>query len=124
MPSTTMGTVRLAASAPQINPNQALIIGGSKYIFNTLKSTELITSSGSEEGKDFPVTISNHCSFKINGSHALVTGGIQDGSRSASTWFVDLTTTAFTSGPKMTTARSSHAQPVQLYNLEPKPLEL
>ena len=113
MPSTTMGTVRLAASAPQINPNQALIIGGSKYIFNTLKSTELITSSGSEEGKDFPVTISNHCSFKINGSHALVTGGMRDWLLSASTysstWFVDLTTTTVTPGPKMKTTRKNHA---------------
>merc|ERR1711860_3979 len=43
------------------------------------------------------------------GTHALVTGGIQDGSYSASTWFVDLTTTTFTSGPKMTSRRSGHA---------------
>ena len=124
MPSTNIGTQRQRASALQINHNQALIIGGIDGNMNDLKSTEVITSIGSEEGKDFPVRIMSHCSFKINGSHALVTGGIQDGSRSASTWFVDLTTTAFTSGPKMTTARSSHAQPVQLYNLEPKPLEL
>merc|ERR1711860_388126 len=42
------------------------------------------------------------------GTHALVTGGKQDGSYSASTWFVDLTTTTFTPGPKMTSRRHSH----------------
>merc|ERR1712062_471565 len=67
------------------------------------------TSTGSEEGKDFPVKIEEHCSFKINSTHALVTGGLQDGSYSASTWFVDLTKTRFTPGPKMTSRRSDHA---------------
>merc|ERR1712062_175415 len=99
---------RQIASAVQIDPNQALIIGGWDGN-NALKSTEVITSTGSEEGEDFPVTIRLHCSFKINSTHALVTGGYQDGSYSASTWFVDLTTTRFTPGPKMTTARSFHA---------------
>merc|ERR1711860_450582 len=36
------------------------------------------------------------------------TGGRQDGPRSASTWFVDLTTTTFTAGPKMTSGRGGH----------------
>merc|ERR1711860_23458 len=38
-----------------------------------------------------------------------VTGGKQDGSWSASTWFVDLTKTRFTPGPKMTSRRNAHA---------------
>jgi len=38
----------------------------------------------------------------------LVTGGIQDGSTSASTWFVDLTKTTVTPGPKMTSRRYLH----------------
>merc|ERR1712137_1026934 len=108
MPSTTMQTPRRYASAVQIDPNQAIIIGGYDENGNDLKSTEVKTSTGSEEGKDFPVTISNHCSFKINSTHALVTGGFQDGSISASTWFVDLTKTRFTPGPKMTSKRTSH----------------
>merc|ERR1711860_317863 len=110
MPSTNMGTQRTWASAVQINSNQAIIIGGCyDENRNDLKSTELITSTGSEEGEDFPVTIKYHCSFKINSTHALVTGGDQDESRSASTWFVDLTTTTVTPGPKMTSARVDHA---------------
>ena len=109
MPSTTMGTERLYASAIQITHNQALIIGGYDGNLNDLKSTEVISYSGSEEGKDFPVRIRRHCSFQINGSHALVTGGWQDGSKSASTWFVDLTKTTVTPGPKMTSKRSGHA---------------
>merc|ERR1711860_94945 len=109
MPSTTMQTPRRYASAVQIDHNQAIIIGGYDENGNDLKSTEVKTSTGSEEGKDFPVTISNHCSFKINSTHALVTGGFQDGSISASTWFVDLTTTAFTPGPKMTSVRRGQA---------------
>ena len=107
MPSNTMQTARQFASQIQINPNQALIIGGNDGN-NDLKSTEVITSTGSEEGKDFPVTIVRHCSFKINSTHAFVTGGDQDGSYSASTWFVDLTTTRVTPGPKMTSTRRNH----------------
>merc|ERR1711860_175824 len=110
MPSTNMRTQREDASAVQITFNQAIIIGGHDGYRNgnDLKTTEVITSTGSEEGKDFPVTIESHCSFKINSTHALVTGGLQDGPTSASTWFVDLTTTTFTAGPKMTSRRSSH----------------
>merc|ERR1712137_575973 len=108
MHSTTMGTARRHASAVQIDPNQAIIIGGYDGNRNALKSTEVKTSTGSEEGKDFPVTIKYHCSFRINSTHASVTGGWQDYSTSASTWFVDLTTTTFTPGPKMISRRSSH----------------
>merc|ERR1712062_860127 len=107
MPSTNMRTQRRYASAVQINLNQAINIGGvddDDINSNDLKTTEVITSTGSE-GKVFPVTIRGHCSFKINSTHALVTGGDQDGSISASTWFVDLTTTTVTPGPKMTSAR-------------------
>ena len=108
MPSTNMGTARGLASALQINPNQALIIGGKDENGNKLKTTELISSSGSEEGKDFPVRIVNHCSFPFNSTHAIVTAGAQDGSISANTWFVDLTTTTFTPGPAMKTGREMH----------------
>merc|ERR1712047_233865 len=109
MPSTNMTTQRKSASAVQIDPNQAIIIGGWEWDGNNaLKTTEVKTSTGSEEGKDFPVTIKAHCSFKINSTHALVTGGIQDGSTSASTWFVDLTKTTVTPGPKMTSRRYLH----------------
>ena len=109
MPSTTMGTQRWFASTIQITPNQAIIIGGWDGNNDVLKTTEVITSTGSEEGKDFPVTIKYHCSFKINSTYALVTGGWQDGSRSASTWFVDLTTTTVTPGPMMTSRRIGHS---------------
>merc|ERR1711860_72632 len=102
------GTARRYASAVQIDPNQAIIIGGYDENGNDLRSTEVISSTGSEEGEDFPVTIKYHCSFKINSTHALVTGGYQDESRSASTWFVDLTKTRFTPGPKMTSRRGGH----------------
>ena len=108
MPWTNMGTARYYASAIQINPNQTLIIGGYDENGNDLKTTELISSSGSEEGIKFPVTILAHCSFPNNSTHAIVTGGIQDGSNSASTWYVDLTTTRVTPGPTMKTGRSSH----------------
>jgi len=113
MPWTNMGTARRYASALQINPNQALIIGGYDENRNALKTTELISYSGSEEGKDFPVTIYNHCSFPFNATHAMVTGGVQDDgfqdeSTSANTWYVDLATTEVTPGPTMKRGRSSH----------------
>ena len=108
MPFHNMSTVRWDASALEVNDDQTLIIGGRDENWKDLKTTELISSSGSVKGKDFPTTIHGHCTIKINSTHALVTGGYQDGSYSASTWFVDLTTTTFTPGPKMTTTRSSH----------------
>ena len=73
-----MGIARQYASALQVNPNQALIIGGYDENYNHLKTTELINSSGSEEGNKFPVTIAGHCSFPINSTHAMVTAGTQD----------------------------------------------
>ena len=108
MPWTNMGNERQFASVIQINSNQALIIGGQDEYGSPLKSTELISSSGSEEGKDFPVIIYDHCSFIINSTHAMVTGGIQDAMESASTWYVDLTTTKVTPGPTMKTKRTAH----------------
>merc|ERR1711862_989865 len=114
MPWTNMGTARQDASALQINPNQALIIGGNDENLDDLKTTELISSSGSEEGIKFPVTIRGHCSFKINATHGIVTGGIQDGEKvslfkmSGNTWYVDLTTTRVTPGPTMKTGRFYH----------------
>ena len=108
MPWTNMGTARYYASALQINPNQAFIIGGYDENGNRLKTTELISSSGSEEGKDFPVRIVDHCSFPFNATHGMVTGGFQDGSTSANTWFVDLATTRVTPGPTMKTGRRYH----------------
>ena len=109
-PWTNMRSRRYGASAIQINPNQALIIGGEYVKYSRMKSIELISSSGSARRNDFPMTISRHCSFKINATHALVTGGIQ-GFRnyySANTWFVDLTTTTFTQGPTMKAGRNDH----------------
>ena len=108
MPWTNMGTAREEASAIQINPNQALIIGGYDENVNGLKTTELISSSGSEERNKFPVEIVGHCSFPFNATHGIVTGGWQDESRSANTWYVDLTTTRVTPGPTMKTGRSGH----------------
>ena len=110
MPWTNMGTARSYASALQINRNQALIIGGYNENYRPLKTTELTSSSGSEEGKAFPATIVFHCSFPFNATHAIVTGGLQDGSlfNSTNTWFVDLTTTRVTPGPTMKTGRYYH----------------
>jgi len=108
MPWTSMGTARWGTSALQINPNQALIIGGIDENVYSLKTTELIISSGSEKGKDFPLTIADHCSFPINATHGMVTGGIQRGSSSANTWYVDLTTTKVSQGPTMKKGRRYH----------------
>jgi len=106
---TNMGTARQWASALQINPNQALIIGGIDENYYSLKTTELYSSSGSEEGNKFPVTIYGHCSFPFNATHGIVTGGFQDGHyTSANTWFVDLTTTKVAPGPTMKTKRGYH----------------
>merc|ERR1712004_472435 len=106
MPFHNMTTARRLASATEVNNDETLIIGGYDENHNKLNTTELISSSGSVKGKDFPTTIVGHCTIKINSTHALVTGGRQDGSYSASTWFVDLTTTTVTPGPKMRTRRS------------------
>ena len=108
IPFTNLKTPRYGASAIEVSRHQTLIIGGEDENWDDLKSTELITSSGSEVGKDFPVTIFGHCTFKINSTHGLVTGGEQDGSISESTWFVELTTSTFTPGPAMKIERAGH----------------
>ena len=112
IPWTNMESERYSASALQINPNQALIIGGlDEYdeYWDHLKTTELISSfSGSYDWMSFPVTIAGHCSFNINATHAMVTAGVQDRSESASTRLVDLTTLADTPGPTMKTRRVGH----------------
>ena len=109
MPNPPMKIKREHASAIEVNNDQTLIIGGIDEKGFNLKSTELYSSSGSETGKDFPLEIRYHCSFKINATHAMVTGGHQDGSKDASsTWFVDLTTTTVTPGPALKTGRAHH----------------
>ena len=111
IPWTNMGIAREDASAIQIDQNQALIIGGwdDDEDYSSLKTIELISSSGSKEGNKFPRTIAGHCSFPINVTHAIVTGGGQYGFLySNKTWFVDLTTTTVTPGPSMKTERGYH----------------
>merc|ERR1712062_952683 len=61
MPFFDMTTTRWRASATEINNDQTLIIGGRDENWNYLKTTELISSSGTEKGKDFPVTIQDQC---------------------------------------------------------------
>ena len=97
----TMKTKRGFASATEVKNDQILIIGGYDENYDYSKSTEMISSSGAKKGKDFPVSIAEHCTFKINTTHALVTG-------SWNSWFVDLTTETFTPGPTMKTNRAGH----------------
>ena len=52
--------------------------------------------------------IDSHCSFNLNSTHGMVTGGLQDESWSANAWYVDLTTTRVTPGPTMKTGRRGH----------------
>ena len=108
IPFPNLKTSRQYASAIEVNIHETLIIGGEDENRNDLKSTELITSFGSEAGKNFPLYIHSHCSFKINSTHGLVTGGNQDRSVTASTWYVELFTSTFTRGPKMKLKRMGH----------------
>ena len=103
-PLRNMINERYAASAIEVNKDQTLIIGG----YGGSKTTELISSTGTEEGKDFPVIITDHCTLKINSTHGLITGGKQDGSISVSTWYVELTKLTFTPGPEMNVKRDGH----------------
>ena len=110
----SLTTPRIHASAINVNRHQTLIIGGyninnSSYpIPNRMKSTEVVSSSGAEKGKDFPVTISNSCVIKINSTCALVIAGVQDGMYSTSTWYVDLPSLQFTPGLSIKTRRYGH----------------
>ena len=112
MPWTPLKKKRRSASAivTQIDRNEALIIGGGivgSFAPNRVNSTEILSPSGSIEG-EFPVAISGHCTFKINSTHGLITGGRQYGSDSSATWYVDLTTKTFTPGPEMRSKRWKH----------------
>ena len=77
VPWTNMGTARAGASALQRHVwHDALIIGGADERGKSLKTNELISSSGSVKTNNFPETIHSHCSFPFNSTHSLVTGGL------------------------------------------------
>ena len=99
---TTLGTSRVYASALQIGQNKSGMIIGGKDEKGSLK-------------------IDSHCSFNLNSTHGMVTGGLyehnQRGSKvlllSEKTFFVDLTKGLSAiakriSGPSINTARNDH----------------
>ena len=108
MHRTTMGTSRVYASALQIGQNKSgMIIGG-------IDEKGSLVAIGS-------LKIDSHCSFNLNSTHGMVTGGLyehnQRGSKvlllSEKTFFVDLTKGLSAiakriSGPSINTARNDH----------------
>ena len=111
IPRPSMTTARAYASTIKINTTQTLILGGydkSNYIKNELTSTEMVDSNGAVMYKDLPLTLSSSCVLKINETMGLITGGMQNGSISADTHFLNLQTLDVTSGPRMRTVREDH----------------
>ena len=106
---TSMTTTRLFASVTQIDSDEVLITGGIDEAATDLKSTEIISSSGSEASEDLTFTIWGHCTQKINETTALICGGTQNGQdNSDATWFMDLITFKIQEGPRLQTGRLGH----------------
>ena len=103
-------TTRAYASVTQIERDEVLVIGGFDNAATDLKSTEIISSSGSEALDDLPFTIFAHCTLKINDTTALICGGRQNVVQDTSdaTWFMDLFTFKISPGPKLQTGREHH----------------
>ena len=99
---------RINASAINIGLTETLIVGGYDENSRDLKSSEVMSGNGSRKGKDLPIDMYGHCTLKGSKRKGLIGGGIQDGSVSSKTYFLNMDTMEFTEGPRMQTARGGH----------------
>jgi len=105
----SMITARADAAVVKLNDDKSIILGGKNENDDRLSSSEILSSNGVEDVEiNFPVTIAFHCMMRLSESVALVTGGYQRGSMSASTWIVNTESKMVTRGPRMEIGRSSH----------------
>lgn len=73
-----------------------------------LKSTELISETGSIKKENLPFQSKMACAVKLKDNKIMLLGGVQDGEMSASTWILDLENEAagWEKGPQMMQTRA------------------
>ena len=105
-PSESLTKARYGASVIQINPNEALIMGGYDKNYRDLDTMEIVSSSGTRlAAATLPFRLRSGCATKLNDTTGLIIGGYQDGSQSDATHYINLNTFATTSGPRLNQKR-------------------
>ena len=103
--------VNTRTGAASVVMNDSLWITGGHYNsdFEMFDTTELVTENGSKAFTPMPMTVMHHCIIKMNETHVLMTGGLQnnDGIRTVfnKTFVFNFETQEWQSGPDLNTAR-------------------
>ena len=105
-----MITARTGAASVVANGTLWVTGGGtSREVFAT---TELVTENGSTQFSDIPIKLMYHCMVKINETHVLMMGGLQnnDGIISVfnTTYIFDFVTQEWQKGPDLNMERFMH----------------
>ena len=107
---TQMSQPRQYAAAVAVE-NGLWVTGGENSDMSEMSSTEIVSFNREFSGMtaDLPVPLTKHCAVILKSKNsAMIIGGTSNGQESAKTYFYDFATQAFTEGPAMSTARSSH----------------
>jgi hypothetical protein len=114
-PSPSLKTARYlaAVSKPPYSskPQKLFVTGGSNQSsVEGLNTAEVLTEQGWETlPQKLPVTIYRHCQVHVNSTTVMVIGGLQNGSKSAKTFYFNTENDAWTEGPQLKNARDSHS---------------
>ena len=106
-----LGIGRDHASAVKLNDTTLWITGGSNAKAIQLDTTEFVTTTGTIEGINLPIGVSDHCMLQIKPELILIIGGYQERtSFSDKTWIIDPTNGFnMTEGPSLKQRRKLHS---------------
>jgi hypothetical protein len=108
--SASMNSVRIRASAAQLQDGQLLVTGGFDGPFTYLNSAEILTEEGWESNiPSLPVTIYGHCLVTVNSTTVMAIGGWQNGQTSGKTFYFTFGEKSWTEGPELKHKRDSHS---------------
>jgi len=109
--TTSMALARDYAKGIVINGSLWVTGGTIDSVWNSTSSSEILTANKHSPSIDLPKEMFSHCVFKINATHAMITGGLQAMAlkkRFNSTFYVNLITNEINQGPDMTVPRAFH----------------
>jgi hypothetical protein len=105
----SMTSARSNAAVVQLQSGQLFVTGGLNGT-NYLSSSEILTEQGWQaKVPSLPITFGYHCMVEVNSTTLLVIGGIQNGQRSAKTFYLSTKDLSWTVGPEMKTPRNIHS---------------
>jgi hypothetical protein len=108
--SASMNSVRVYASAAQLQDGKLLVTGGEDGSASSLNSAEMLTEEGWEINiPSLPVTIAAHCMVTVNSTTVMAIGGYQNGQYSGKTFYFTVGEESWTEGPEMKIKRGYHS---------------